>query len=99
MNLVILLSALTVFGSPEPAKETRLTLGHPVQVGTVAVVPIVMRTPLSRDKYITLSQAVKEGLVEIVEIPGREEVNSLDVRNRSNLPLLVFTGELLLGGK
>ncbi len=82
-----------------PQVRTSLTLGRPIQSGVVGVVPILVRVPLSQEKYMTLAQATREGLVEIVEIPGREQVNSLEVRNRANLPLLVFAGELLLGGK
>jgi hypothetical protein len=86
---------------PDPGQDSHatLSLGNPLQVGTIAIVPIVTRTPISREKYITLSDATKQGLIEIVEIPGQEQVNALEVRNRAKLPLMLFAGELLLGGK
>ncbi|MBI1756388.1 MAG: hypothetical protein HYR64_04690 [Fimbriimonas ginsengisoli] len=83
---------------PQPVAQ-KLTLGTPVQIGTLAIVPIVSTVPLAREKYRTLAEATKLGLVEIVELPGGQEVNSLEVRNKGDLPLLLFAGELLLGGK
>lgn len=77
----------------------KLSLGDPVQIGTLAVVPIESTLPIARDKYLTLAQATKLGVVEIVETPGQEQVNSLEVRNKGDLPILLFAGELLLGGK
>ena len=76
-----------------------LSLGKAVQVGTLAIVPIESSLPIARDKYLTLAEATKLGVVEIVEVPGQEQVNSLEVRNKSDLPILLFAGELLLGGK
>lgn len=85
--------------STKSPSETRLTLGKSIQIGSLAIVPIVSSTALSREKYITLAEAIKKQLVEIVEQPGREEVNALEVRNKARLPLILFAGELLLGGK
>ncbi len=103
MDAVITLLAAVIGAVQAPAVRPeatpRFTLGRPTQAGVVAVVPILVDLPLSQDKYLTLSQAIKEGLVEVVEIPGREQVNSLEVRNRAGLPLMLFAGELLLGGK
>jgi len=79
--------------------DTKLSIGKPLQVGTVAIIPIESTVPLSRDEYLTLAEATKLGLVEIVEMPGQEEVNSLEVRNKGKVPILLFAGELLLGGK
>lgn len=82
-----------------PHSPPKLSLGTPVQVGCIALVPVLSQMPLSREKYITLSDAIKQGLAEVIEIPGREQVSSLEVKNRSTLPLLLLAGELLLGGK
>jgi len=79
--------------------EPKLSLGQPSQIGTIALVPIESTLPLSREEYLTLAEATKLGVVEIVEIPGQEQVNSLEVRNKSKYPILLFAGELLLGGK
>lgn len=95
--LSFLVPCLCLAAAPE--KEAKLTLGKPIQFGALAVVPIRSSRALGHDKYMTLAEAVAKKLVEIVEAPGREEVNSLEVRNKGNLPLILFAGELLLGGK
>jgi hypothetical protein len=97
--LCMLVFAAPMSGKPARGAEANLSLGRPVQDGPIAVVPILANVPFSMEKYITLAEATRRGLVEIVEIPGREEVNALEVRNRAELPLMLFAGELLLGGK
>jgi hypothetical protein len=99
LPLLAALAAYLPVLTPQSSSAPRLSLGRPSESGFVAVVPILVDIPISHDKYITLSEAIKQGLVEVVEIPGKEEVNSLEVRNRSDLPLILFAGELLLGGK
>jgi len=84
---------------PAASVDVKLTLGQPIQVGPITIVPIESKAPLARDEYLTLAEASTLGVVEIVEIPGQEEVNSLEVRNHAKLPILLFAGELLLGGK
>jgi hypothetical protein len=77
----------------------KLSLGAPIQAGNIALIPIEASMPLARDKYLTLAEAAKLGVIEILEVPGQEQVNALTVVNRSNMPILLFAGELLLGGK
>lgn len=100
-RLACAFSILCSLAGPTSAQEpaARLTLGKPLQIGALAVVPILSSHALGRDKYMTLKQAMERNLVEIVEQPGREEVNRLEVRNKGSQPLIVFAGELLLGGK
>jgi len=81
------------------ALDVKLSLGRPVQVDRITIIPIESTVPLARDQYLTLAEATKFGMVEIVEVPGQEQVNSLEVRNKGKLPILLFAGELLLGGK
>lgn len=102
VGFVYVLGTLSTWQVPPDSQiqvGVKLTLGKPKQVGSLAVVPIVSTEALCPDKYITLSQAIKRNLVQIIEIPGRETVNSLEVKNLADLPLLLFAGELLLGGK
>lgn len=79
--------------------EAKLTLGSPVQIGGLAVVPIESTIPLARGEYLTLAEATKLGVIEVVEVSKGAEVNSLEVRNHGKLPVLLFAGELLLGGQ
>src|SRR5690349_23804895 len=81
--------------SPAP----QLTLGKPIQIGALALVPIEAKAPLSRDEYTVLADATRFGWVHITEVPEGQEVNALEVKNTGKLPLMLFAGELLLGGK
>jgi len=85
--------------NPQADKQEAFRLVKGVQVGGVAVIPIECDREINPHKYITLAEAVKRGLVEIIELPGQESVNTLRVRNKAHLPLILFAGELLLGGK
>lgn len=79
---------------------SHLALGEPIHYKNMAVVPVLS---LKKDKfekdYITLSEAKKNGWLEIIEIPGRESVERLLVKNSGPKDLLLIAGELLLGGK
>ncbi len=100
-------------GSSEPSKTTTkmppsptgatvgdYELGTPISSGNVTIVPIMYKTlPSQKGDEITLAEAKKLGLVEIIEIPGAQQVNRLQVHNKSDRPLLLIGGELLLGGK
>lgn len=75
-------------------------LGQPVVYQNVTVYPVESKNPqILGSEYATLSEAKKNGWVEIVEKPGQEEVSFLHVRNSGPKPLLLLGGELLLGGK
>jgi hypothetical protein len=99
MKEIFLIGALLAQTVHTPLSPPKFSLGKPVQEGCIALVPVISEKPISREKYITLSEAIRQKLVEIIEVPGMEQVNSLEVRNRAELPLLLFAGELLLGGK
>lgn len=75
-------------------------LGAPVEAGNAKLIPVLYTKQQERTgNEISLTEAKKLGLVEIIEIPGAEEVNRLRVHNKSDRPLLLIGGELLLGGK
>jgi len=99
-------------GSNEPARLTTdklswtgitagdYELGAPIVSDNVTVVPVMYKSPpVQQGNEISLAEAKKLGFVEIIEIPGAEEVNRLRVHNKSDRPLLLIGGELLLGGK
>jgi hypothetical protein len=76
-------------------------LQPPIYAGSVAIVPVTYNKNLPQQQegnYITLAEAKKAGLVVITEL-GDETVETLLVENKSDRPLLLIGGDLLLGGK
>ncbi|MBA3725774.1 MAG: hypothetical protein H0W86_04810 [Armatimonadetes bacterium] len=105
------LTAFAIFGCSKspPADQTRAigglkgyAMGEPVTYENATFVPVISTKPEPDkvvDDTITLTEAKKNGWVEIIELPGQEQVNLLKVRNNGPKPLLLLSGELLLGGK
>jgi hypothetical protein len=78
-------------------------MGEPITHRNATFIPVLTETAPGKDEIvadvITLAEAKKNGWVEIIEIPGDEQVQSLRVRNNGPKPLLLLAGDLLLGGK
>lgn len=79
-------------------------LGNEISSGNLTVIPVLYTPPQGEmkkqlDDYATLSEAKKNGWIEIIEKPGEEEVSFLQVRNLGPKPILLLGGELLIGGK
>ena len=88
-----------------PPVQTAMTVGDfqlqdPIQAGSVSIIPVSStKGQIQQDgNFMTLSEAKKEGLVEITEL-GEGDVNALRVENKGTRPLLLLGGDLLLGGK
>ncbi len=79
----------------------RYALGSPVSYHNVTIVPIVLTSSekIQKEDYVSLAEAKRNGWVEISEMPTGQEVSRLYVRNLAKKPLLLLSGELLLGGK
>jgi hypothetical protein len=95
-------SGLTAPPTTTPAGLTigDYELGAPIMAGNAAVIPVMYKdVAKQKGDEITLSEAKKLGLVEIIELPGDEDYRKLRVHNKSDRPLLLIGGELLLGGK
>lgn len=78
-----------------------LSLGQPITVGNLSVVPVLspeitQERPV--DDYLTLDQAIKLGVIDISELP-EAQVESLRVRNSGTKPILLMGGDLLVGGQ
>jgi len=94
-------------GKTGPAQDTAVegvtdyALARPVTYRNLTLIPVVSTKEVPDDKfdYVSLEEARKNGWVEIVELPGNEEVNRLQVRNTGPRPLLLLAGQLLIGGK
>ncbi len=72
----------------------------PIQVESLTITPIVSTGTEQRPEVavLTLDEAMQTRKVTIREAPN-EDVNNLVLVNRSNRPLFVLSGEVILGGK
>lgn len=91
----------TLAGLTEVPGMSRYALAEPIQVNNVSIVPVISREGETQigDDYATLAEAKKNAWIEIIEIPGEGEVDTLRVHNVGPKPILLLSGELLLGGK
>ena len=97
---------VALFGAARPAAADGLTLQPgqkllaPITYKQLAVFPVV-QTAVNRDagQYLTLSDGLKRKLVTVSELGGGGSVNNLMVHNKSDKPLLVLGGEVVLGGQ
>src|SRR5688572_10342095 len=110
--LVIACAAMVLAGCAEKSAPTAApsaddliegyALGEAVTHGNATFIPIVSTVPedqIPEQDTVTLSEAKKNGWVEIIEVPGEEQVEFLSVRNTGDKPIFLMSGQLLLGGK
>jgi hypothetical protein len=73
---------------------------NPIQFRQLTIFPVVQTTREKADaQYLTLADGLKQKLVKVNELGGGGQVNRVRVRNLSDRPLLMLTGEIVLGGK
>jgi hypothetical protein len=94
--------ALAVARADEPALNlgpgTRVAA--PIQYRQLTIFPVVQTSEaVDRTRYLTLTEGLKQKRVTVSELGGGGEVNRLQVENRSDRPLLILGGELVLGGQ
>jgi hypothetical protein len=72
----------------------------PITFRQLAIFPVV-QTAISADKtqYLTLTDGLHKKLVSVAELAGGGSVNTLLVTNKSDEPLLILGGEVVLGGQ
>ena len=90
----------------EPAKEDIAALDKesavlaPLTHANLAVFPVVSTAKALKDvDYLVLDEGMKNGHVKIVEKGDGGDVNQLELRNTSDLPLFLMAGEVVIGGK
>ena len=79
-----------------------LSLGDAIQEGSLVLIPVSSKPQDSHEQigdYATLAEAVKNGWIKIEEVDEYAEVDTLKVHYTGPKPLILMTGELLLGGK
>jgi hypothetical protein len=88
-------------------------IGEPLRYENLAVFPICTAVAKEDDRFITLDEGLKAGTVEVMEVgahpAGNEsaaarhgpigDVNHLQVVNRSERPLYLMPGEIIVGGQ
>ena len=92
--------------SPPPVEPAALevslgegqTLGDPFTHENLAVYPVRSSVHAEIAEYLTLDEALKEGLIEVTE-KADAEVSSVFVTNHADLPVYLMAGEVILGGK
>ena len=72
-----------------------LTLGRARSVGALTLVPVFHDGPAA--DYITYASIQGAGLLDIAEVTGGGQVNSLVADNRADKPVLLLEGEILEG--
>jgi hypothetical protein len=72
----------------------------PITFRQLSVFPVI-QTAVAVDKtqYLTLSDGLHKKLVTVAELAGGGSVNTLNVTNKSDKPLLILGGEVVLGGQ
>jgi hypothetical protein len=82
-----------------PALSERTQMLSPIQVESLTLTPIVAKVaPEKPENLIVLDEAMKKKLVRIHEIKD-EDVNNLTLTNKSEQPLFLLAGEVIIGGK
>jgi hypothetical protein len=77
-----------------------LKLESPIESKGIVLIPVSTSKPSQEyDDYVTLAEAKEQGWIEVIEVPGQETVDTLKVRYTGPKPMILFAGELLLGGK
>lgn len=71
----------------------------PIQVESLTLTPIVSTdATVKDDKLLVLDEAMPKKLVRIHEVKD-EDVNNLTLTNKSDQPLFLLAGEVIIGGK
>lgn len=96
--LSILCAATAASAEPDALSENRSLL-PPIQIDALIVVPIVAAdgTVTIKENAITLDEAFAKKLVTVVEHDVMDQ-NNLTLTNRSDRPLFVLSGEVVIGG-
>jgi ARG and Rhodanese-Phosphatase-superfamily-associated Protein domain len=85
--------------APLPALGAGNQLLQPLQYKQLVVIPVVRKSAAPSAQYLTLSEGVKRKLVTVSEQGQGGTVNRVQVQNRSDKPLLLLGGEVILGGQ
>ncbi len=90
----------TAPAGPKPSSlSDRTVMLQPIQVESLALTPIIAKAaPSASDSLLVLDEAMSKKLVRIHEVKD-EDVNNLTLTNKSDRPLFLLAGEVIIGGK
>jgi hypothetical protein len=77
-------------------QDLPLEFGKPAIIGGVQVIPILATQETNTGEVISLVAAAKKGLVEIYD--SKRGGSFVEVRNNAKVPLVLLSGELIVGG-
>jgi len=75
-----------------------LEFGPQVSVENLSMIPLV-RAPNGLPRYLTLDEAISDGVAEVTEISEAGSVPELQFLNKGDRPILLLDGEELIGAK
>lgn len=78
--------------------KPRWEVGQPISHQNLTVFPVRILTPTQRTNFLTLKEAQQKNLVSIRELPNAT-VSEVLIENKSDKPILLIGGEVILGGK
>ncbi len=104
-SALLALAAVTLLPAPARgekgfALDAKRRVLAPIAYKNLTLLPVVRRVKPKKPSpdLLVLDEGMKRGLVEIVEKEGGD-VNQLVVENRSDRPLFLMAGEVVIGGK
>ena len=72
----------------------------PITFRQLAIFPVIQTAAgVDKTQYLTLSDGLARKVVTVAEVGGGGSVNTLVVTNKSEKPLLILGGEVVLGGQ
>jgi ARG and Rhodanese-Phosphatase-superfamily-associated Protein domain len=77
---------------------SQATVGEPVNFGNLTMFPLLNGGEEAAD-YLTLDDAIKQGLAIVTEVSESGSVPELSFTNKAGLPVLLVDGEELTGAK
>jgi hypothetical protein len=98
LGVALLLAAPQATGSSSEFLDS-VGVGAAITRGNLTVFPLVLRRPAAAEDHLMLDEALAKKQLVIEEAGAQGSVNALEVVNRSDHPVVLVGGELLLGGK
>ncbi|HXK62760.1 MAG TPA: hypothetical protein PLP42_22975, partial [Acidobacteriota bacterium] len=77
---------------------TGLVLEQAQHFGNLSIIPVLSSAP-EGPEYLTLAEALRTGVIEISELDEAGAVPELRVINSGDIPVLILSGEELMGAK